>query len=751
MKNICLIIAALSFVASKKPSFQKILSEYTFVGDFAEKDPEPSQSKEIFWRYPFAISETQFPIKFQVTNLEKEIPITPGAGRAFEHMNQGRVEYLSGNYEAAKEIWLAGRELYHQDFNYNRRLEYFIGMVFLKMAEVSFEKNKGDLSVAAVKGLLNNAATFLSWAFIVHANQKDDAIDVLSAKQLYNLAAIYFTYKSYAAAFAAADKGLDYLNRTNQKTYRSEFRQILAEGLIKNRSFLEAVQEFDTAIRQDPEPTQAAKMFNRVGDIYYALNNFDLAVDSYELSESIEAVKFRPNQILLHAEALFWAGKFKESKRYFDKALEVNSIGLAGDQLTKKDMAYAQLRRADCDLALSSDKADKKYFEAAKLDYFRVISDGAEKEPYDIASVRATCLELPAYEGNNVKHGREILEISKSKDLHPALIELAWACHVGSFAERERSENMLDRVREFYLKYPESEFLKKLIGPVQETQSQKIWPLFDQDHYKALDFFEKNEKNLFAKIPVNLQFKLFNAYVDIFQSKKARRFWRVKQKAITERDLMRQATFFSEMSAGEKKFQQNNIALAKKLAKKKWSAPSGESFQGYLSRIEQTPFGKVHIPWIYEATLVWALRNADDACGPAFAMLSQYFSSPPPWANAKRFEADLKKIMQKQFPKVLDADPSCAQSYLDLEMRAFKNNNDELTAAYLQRGEWLHSPVATAEIYVLAEKYLEAGKKNLAESLFKLILDKGSKLATEYRFAKARLDPQKTELEGLWQ
>ena len=754
MRKILLILFLGSLFSSKKDSFKKILSEYTFVGDFNQKNPEPSHSNEVFWRYPFDIPSTQFPIEFEVKDIEREIPVTQGAGRAYEHINQGRIEYLSKNYEAAKDIWVSGREQYRQDFAFNRRLEYLIGMAFLGMASDLLKKNKNNLEDPAVKNRMVNASTFLSWAFIVHTSQKDDAVDALMPKGLYNLATIYFTYQSYAAAFAAADKGLEFLNRTGLKDHRSQLRQVLAEGYIKNRTPLEAVQEFDTAIRQDPNPEQAAKIFNRVGDIYYSLNNFDLAVDAYELSESVAEVKLRPVQIVLHAEALFWMGRFQDAKRFFNKALETSLLS-DDSPLTKRAISYAKLRLADCDLAQSSTEkkpdAQKNFLESAKLNYFRVISDGTEKEPYDIASVRSTCLELPSYNGNNVKHGRDVLEISKSKDLHPSLTEMAWACHVASFAERERTESMLDRVREFYSKYPTSKFLQQLIGPVRETQAQKIWSLFEHDRYKALDFFEKNEKNLFPKISDNLKRQLFNAYIDVFQSQKAVRFWQKNYQANTERDLMRQAAFFSEMSASEKKWQPLNINLAKKLTKKKWSAPSGESFQGYLSRIEQTPSGRVHIPWIYEATLAWALRSEGDACGPAFAMLSQYFSNPPVWTSSKRFEGDLNKIMQKQFPKILESDPSCAQSYLDLEMRAYQNKMDALTANYLNRGAWLQSPIATAEIWLLAEKYWQVGRKNLASSLYNLILEKGAKTANEYRFAKARLDPQKTELEGLWQ
>ena len=69
-----------------------------------------------------------------------------------------------------------------------------------------------------------------------------------------------------AGAFGAAETGLNFLRKTGRKEYRPVFHRMAAEAHIKNRSYLDAARELDTAIRQDPEPTEAAAAFARVGD-----------------------------------------------------------------------------------------------------------------------------------------------------------------------------------------------------------------------------------------------------------------------------------------------------------------------------------------------------------------------------------------------------------------------------------------------------------------------------------------------------
>src|SRR6185437_9778190 len=104
---------------------------------------------------------------------------------------------------------------------------------------------------------------------------------------------------------------------------------------------------------------------------------------------------------------------------------------------------------------------------------------------------------LPFYDGNNVAHARELLEDAKDEDIPGVAKEMGWACQVGSYTDRERTPEMIERVRDFADAYPESRFLKSFVVPVRTYQASQIEPYFKAgDKYRALSFFEKNRRNL---------------------------------------------------------------------------------------------------------------------------------------------------------------------------------------------------------------------------------------------------------------
>jgi len=758
-----LIYILITFTAStshaeSKDSFDKIIREYTFVGDFNLKDYEPKVSDEIFWRYPLSASKIDFPIFFNFDNIDKDIPTTNGEGRMYEHINRGRLAFLSGDYEEAKKIWLSGRRVYMDKFPHLRRLEYFIAMTFMKLAEERLKVKGTDYNDNVVKQYLQNAATFLSWVLINKKSQKDEVVEPIIPKQFYNLAAIYFKYDRFSPAFGTADEGLNYLIATGRKEYRPFLRRIQGESFIKARSYLEAVQEFDTAIRQDPNPEQAAAMFSRVGDIYFDLNNYVLAEDAYELSERVDKQRsyFNARQALFRGEALFWMGKFEASQKHLQHAID--GALFHKQELPRVDESFAKLRIADAYFALSSaakkDSERKALNEKAQLAYFQVEKNYQGTLAAKIAQVRAACLELPFYEGKNIAHGRETLEAAKeSTDFPKPIREIAWSCHVGSFAQRERTDAMLERVRDFANEYPDSKFLQSLVGPVRETQANKIYPIFATDRYKALEFFEKNRKNLFPKITPDLALRLFNAYVDAFKSEKAVEFYTGKAKSMDEeRQILRQAAFLSEVDdKNGKKWHAANVQIAKKIVNRKWTSKSGEPLFSYIWRIQQTKSGKIHDPWIYQATMQWSGKTRQDACDLAYPLLSKLHTNPLPWVKKGMVGEDLQVLIKKHFPQILDDDPSCAQSLLDLEAKIYAKRLDDLTALYTNRASWMTSSMVVSQAYVLAETQFERGQQQLAEALWKMVVQSGNKFSPEVTFAKARLDPKKTELEEIWQ
>src|SRR5690606_35649812 len=145
-------------------------------------------------------------------------------------------------------------------------------------------------------------------------------------------------------------------------------------------------------------------------------------------------------------------------------------------------------------------------------------------------------LEMPDYgpadSDRNVVHARNLLEASKNMDLPEPARELAWACHVLSYTARERTPEMLQRVRDFYQAYPYARsFLEQMVEPVREFQASKIEEfLKSKDYYSATQFFETNRATLFKKIDDPLRRDLFVAYMDIYDAQAAKEFYPVYQR-----------------------------------------------------------------------------------------------------------------------------------------------------------------------------------------------------------------------------
>jgi tetratricopeptide (TPR) repeat protein len=123
----------------------------------------------------------------------------------------------------------------------------------------------------------------------------------------------------------------------------------LAEAYIKNRDLLSAIQELDTAIRQDPNEIQATRMFSRAADIYYDLNNYELAEDFYAMSSAIdrERLTYNPEQAVLRAESIFWLGRFDESEKLMRGAVEYSlKSGASASMQASHNLPWAALRIA---------------------------------------------------------------------------------------------------------------------------------------------------------------------------------------------------------------------------------------------------------------------------------------------------------------------------------------------------------------------------------------------------------------------
>ncbi len=764
---ILLFVSALALPASsansKRPlhqeDFKTIIDNYLFIDDFTVKPPEREISEELFWKYTLPFPKIDFAIDDQIDNPDKEIPATPGSGVEFFHINRGRVMFLSGNFIDAQNTWLAGRARFGDKWNYDRRQDYFLSLVFMKIGMDKIRKDKVAWKDHSVRGILANAATFLSWALLIKESKDDPVMDQVAPKQFYNLAAIYYNYGRYGAAFGAAKKGLDFLRKTGRTEYRSRLQRILAESFIQNRSYLESVQVFDTALRHDSDAKQASEIFARVADIYFDLNNYELAETNYALANRVdkEIDRINPSQFVLRGEALFWLGQFSEAAKMLNYAIEFAAANNASEPLSDLYEGFARLRLADAYLAM-------KRREDAKLEYGRVSHEFGQIEAGKIAKIRSACLEMPDFgpadQDRNVEHSRNLLSASKDMDIPEPARELAWACHVLSYTERERTKEMIGRVKEFYEKYPYSRrFLKMMIAPVVEVQASQLTKFIEaKDPYSATQFFESTREILFKTITDQLASDLFIAYMDTYQPTKAREFVDafVKIESQSPAKDIRLAAYYAEV-LGEKfkarstKSSSAELAVAKRLTNETPTLVSSDWNSMYMNRIKATPSILLHSSWIYKLESQWAKSDEKLVCTLVYPSLVRIHNEGSIlWDKARR-EQEVREFVTAQLPDMFRKDEKCAISIMELEFGLFEDRPVELARLYLQRDSWPLLEDIVALYWSVAESLKLNGKNEEAMAVFRIIAEKGPADSSKVRFAKLRLDKSKTEFEKIWQ
>lgn len=734
----------------KKKPVEQMIRDFRFVADFTPKEPEREISSELFWRYPLELPKVEFPFEPEFTDLATELPRTDGDGRAVQHLNAARQAYMAGDLESARKSLLSAKARYGKEHSFHRRTDYMLGYVFMKEGFKEMESRRVSWDDARVKGKFSNSATFLSWAFNLKKDIPDPTVDHVAPKGLYNLAAIYFRYDRFAASFAAAELGLDFLRASGRSDYRMPFRRINAENYIKNGTFLEAIQELDQAIRQDYSAAEAAAIMHRAGDIYFNLNNYELAEEAYELGakadESLRQIS--PSQLILRAESLFWLKRFAEARMYLHNALEGVSFRNQKNQPSPATAAWARLRFADIQLAL-------KETEKAKLAYFKVESEHRGTTAAKVAKIRLACLDLPFYQGNNVTHARTDLEkLREDSELPVQGRELAWACHTASFASRERTPEMIAKVRAFAKAYPGSRFLKDLVEPVRETQAKTIDKYLESgDDYGAVAFFEENRKRLFpAGVPPKVAAGLFRAYSDIGKPAKAREFLgSVTTGTSSDLDVLRAAAVLAE-SRNTKSM----ARLAAQLGKRKWKLPKDEeSSQLAIRVIEAGEAGmdKMNLPWLLDLYDHWSTSDESIACEEPLALMTRAAALPAKNRRAMRLESRVTTTIKDYMPDLLDDDPSCAVTLLDLEYNLMVDKPDSLAKRYLNRKDWKATPETVSHAWSVSESLVQKKPTPVpaaAKELWEMIVSKGIPGSPEVGFAKARLDPNATEFEKIW-
>ncbi len=747
-----------------KRDFKFILENYSFPNDFSSKPEERDAYPEVFWKYPLQLPKVEFKIESDFGDPAAYIPIITGSDRIVEHINKGRVAFLKGNYDEARRIWLTARNEFKDNNPHSKRLNYLIGMVYLKIAQNSSLSKVEDPTGVQSKineGYYGNTNTFLSHAFTKEKTTIDPEIDPFAPRALYNVAAIYHKFSRFPAAYHAATEALTFLKETGKKEFRFDLHRIISESLIINGNYIDAVRELDQAIRQDPDPAMARHAFSRIGDIYFGLNNYEFSENAYTLAIGLdkEFKTLSSHQGILRGEALFWSG-------YIDEAQEMLLYGIEGAKHSKSPvepttLGWAKLRYADTWMAkasLSTGNIRKEHLSKARLEYFRVMSEYQGSEQAITASLRFYCLELPAYDGNNVLHARQFLETLKTEHmLPPQGVELAWACYTNSFTSRERTEAMLAKVSEFASRYPRSKFLNSMTEPVKEVKSSYLGELLElPNKKKAIEFYEKYGKTLYKNgLKDEWATQLFAIYYDRLEIEKAKPFWPViqRQKIASNTDLIRRISWLEEQTNVSKdtkmrKLLGEYLTAATNL---KWSESDSASVKKYLPRIRSVDDDFSSGPWIVD-WLASGNLNLEQLCKEVMPLIS---SASQKEKKAKLLENWLKLItkeIDKSLGDLISKDAGCTASLVDLEAFLFKRTNKEsqFASLWLNRRTQSVSLETVGYIWAASEIFEKEGKSKEANVLWNLLTDPKNSKFEESKWAKLKLDPSKTEYEDLW-
>lgn len=750
-----------SFAQEKKledASFKEIIKSYTIIADFSQHPPEREISTLLFWKYPFHAPMAEFSPDFTLGDGE-EMPSTPGSERVIEHLNRGRVLFTQGDYEEARKTWLTARARFGTEYEFHRRTDYFIGLSFMRLAEILRKRFHGNWDEFDVRFTYSNAATFLSWAMVTKKTVRDPLMELVTPKALYTLAAIYYRYKRFAGAHAMAEEGLNFLLETGRTDFRFPFRRLIAETWIRNHSYLQAVQELDTAVRQDPIPQDVAKAFARMGDIFFDLNNYLLSEDMYGLSAAVNRLIGRkdPVSTILRGESFFWLGKLTEARVAFWYGLRELAGLEGGSDYFGKYASWANLRIADTFLAqMQKAKEDKKEALAAKLladgrtQYFKVLHDFPKTEAAQIAQVRLTCLDLPQYQGQNIKHSREVLSLAKSEDNPRVIREIAWACEVQSFAIREKTPQMVARVSEFANKFPQSQFLKTFLEPVKEVNTSYLDEYLKKgDIYKAIQFYEKKKDDLFPTVTPFQASGLFKAYIDTLQTNKAEPFasaFRIKD----YEDRLYETVFVTEMhqETQKKQWATKSRELEKKWNKEKAELPYIEKTDSMIHRILRTPLASHHLTWMTAQIQKWSEEKHDLRCSLLYIALSKRYA-----AQESKDVSELGKLqdfLDINATQLLQEDKNCAYNFLDIEVKIGQSFRDKYAEQWLKRTEWPLDKIVVERIWAAAETLNELGNTDGATKLWTLLSEKAAPEYPEAKLSRLRLNPDIPDVEKFW-
>ncbi len=740
---------------SKATSFDDIISSYLFIGDFSTKSESPSPTGDNFWRYPFKFEPFYPELDLKVEDIKSKSFRVIGGDELAKSMAKSRNEFLSGNIVEAQETLSQARSKWGLDPLMNRRSEFHLALINLTLLAELLKDKPVDYQIdEAIKKSMTRCAYFLSAVFILRKDLSDPEIDKHTLWGLYNLAVLYHKLERWSIMVGAIDQGLTEHLKQGRSDFRAKLRRMLAEIFIKGADYLSAIQEIDTTIRQDKNQKTAAQLFARAGDIYYALNNFDLAAAAYEQAHAIDKLNknIDPTRALFYGESKFWLGQYADASKLLDSA-ERASLQSNNDWLASSgQLSWLGLRRRDAASAMARTKED---LSRVRLGYFQVEEQFKGSEPARIAKVRGICTELPTFEGNNVRHAREELQLLIKENLPEKLMESTEACYTESYSQREKTDLMVEKVKQFADKYPQSKALERMIPAVVDVKSETIQEYFSKKQYDlATELFEKRRNILYQNISPSLAKQLFVAYTTLYRSEKANEFWTTlnapsNKSLLADLNPLLVLSYLADTSPiTNPKTPLNNAWKQAIIQASKPSIPENANNSELLRRIIQSqPSNAEVVKTIFGIISSWNKdREWKRICDEEMPLLQKLKKLNP--NKDPSITAVLKSQKSSAIKDLLAVDTSCFHSWIQLERETL--NLTELKSNYLERAEWPLTGPWLESVWLIAEKFHQNKQSENAQALWQKIVKDAGADTIEHKLAKDRLDEVKPESEKIW-
>ncbi len=722
-------------------NFHKVIDNYYFISDFRLKPSTRPPLNHYFWYYPIKIED----VSFELENVRWNptlFPVTEGEGLIYQHLNKARVFYLDKKFERARNVLLSAKARAESDFKYLKRINYFIALTFL--AEVpSYEAvdTFGDEEKTAekeriVKKYYANAANFMVNAF--HTESDDPLLQKNRIKALYNISVINFKFKSYMYAYKFLNIGLDLLAKEGSTDHYIDLLRLQAYLLQKSGSFFDAIKVYDLALRQDfITKKDASLILTQAANIYFDLNNYELAEDLYEKASLVDLSSFTPRTYALRAESLFWMNELDKSLKMFEESKSSKNFKRISEKnyLDKDTEEFISLRIADIYLA----KKDNK---KATLEYYKL--KHADKDSYfgKIAQVRETCLDFNSMDLKNINHSREMFENYYNSATDSNLKELALSCLTMSYKDTDK---MVEKVREFVAIYPESDYLDSMKVPLIKKQASIINQYFNEKKYQqAIKFFENNRSTLFKHIEEPIKVKLFAAYVDTYSYDKAEEFYdsyfkyeKDLKKDVPEYNmaLVRLINFYRQIKDidrknSSKKYKQDSNSILKKLNETTWNKTIvDETLLSYMERLSLKN-EVIDLGWMFKmVTEVDSSKEKDFRCNYTYDVYKVISSKLSSKEMKKIGLTDAVNKNMDGIYELVKSNETCSEKLLDIDKNVNKDNQDVIIKrcqSYSSMSKHM------AQLCWNEAQSIENKNSSAAQAIYKQIIDVAPKDCPEY-------------------